>query len=54
MLEIIYSQKIEDIDIATIFTPNELKKITTSKFNILTLGLSMDRLQWCQIMLNLN
>ena len=39
--EIFYNQKIEDIDIATIFTPNELKeKITkNTKFKIIDTGL---------------
>ena len=32
-------KKIEDIDIATIFTPDELKKLRNSKFKIIDTGL---------------
>ena len=37
--EYLQSKKIDDIDIATIFTPDELKKLHNSKFKIIETGL---------------
>ena len=49
------SKKIEDIDIATIFTPDEIKKnYKILNLKLLILDLNMDQLLYYQIIKNLN